>query len=91
VAGRLEGTRLLIQISDNGEGIPAEIKDKLFNKFCSTKGAKGTGLGLAITRKVIEEHGGSISVESQQGKGTTFFIEIPLKSVQTEEAVKAAV
>jgi len=91
VAGRLEGTRLLIQISDNGEGIPVEVKDKLFNKFYSTKGARGTGLGLAITRKVIEEHGGSISVESQQGKGTAFFIEIPLKSVQTEEAVKAAV
>jgi len=91
VAGRVEGARLLIQVTDNGEGIPQEVKDKLFNKFWSTKGHKGTGLGLVITRKVIEEHGGSIAVESQPGKGTTFFIEIPLKSSRVEGAVKAAV
>jgi PAS domain S-box-containing protein len=91
IAGRVEGSRLLIQISDNGEGIPQAVKDKLFNKFWSTKGHKGTGLGLVITRKVIEEHGGSIGVESQPGKGTTFFIEIPLKSSQIEGVAKAAI
>ncbi|MBI4962812.1 MAG: PAS domain-containing protein [Desulfomonile tiedjei] len=91
VAGRIEGSRLLVQVSDSGEGIPEEVKDSLFNKFYSTKGAKGTGLGLVITRKVIEEHGGGLNVESQLGRGTTFFIEIPLKSVRNEEAVKAAV
>jgi len=91
VAGRINGSRLLIQISDNAEGIPEEVKDKLFNKFCSTKGHKGTGLGLVITRKVVEEHGGSIRVESQPGEGTTFFIEIPLRSSRIEGTVKAAV
>lgn len=90
VAGRVEGKRLLIQVTDNGEGIPEEVKDKLFNKFCSTKGAKGTGLGLVITRKVIEEHGGAISVESQPGRGTTFLIEIPLKPVGNNEVAKVA-
>ena len=91
VAGRIEETRLLIKVSDNGEGIPDEIRDKLFNKFYSTKGAKGTGLGLVITRKVIEEHCGTISVESRPGSGTTFLIEIPLQSAPTDDAVKTAI
>lgn len=91
VAGRVEDARLLIKVSDNGEGIPDEIRDKLFNKFYSTKGAKGTGLGLVITRKVVEEHRGTISVESRPGLGTTFMIEIPLKSATINEAVEAAI
>ena len=91
VSSRIEGPRLFIQIADTGEGIPEEVKERLFTKFYSTKGAKGTGLGLVITRKVIEEHGGTIRVESQPGRGTTFSIEIPLKTVQAEERVNVPI
>lgn len=89
VGGRIEGDRLLMEVTDDGEGIPEEVKDKLFNKFYSTKGAKGTGLGLVITRKVIEEHGGFIRVESESGKGTSFFLDIPLRPAASEP-VRAA-
>jgi signal transduction histidine kinase len=90
VGGRIEDNTLVMEVTDDGEGIPSEVKDKLFNKFYSTKGAKGTGLGLVITRKVIEEHRGSIRVESEPGKGTSFFVEIPLRRA-TPEPARAAV
>jgi len=72
-------------------GMSEEVKEKLFNRFYSTKGSKGTGLGLVITRKVVEEHGGTIHVESKPGKGTTFTIEIPVQSAGQGDAIRAAV
>lgn len=68
---------LRIVVSDNGKGIPAREIDRLFQPFYSTKEGKGTGLGLAITKKVIDEHGGSITVSSEIGKGTIFEISFP--------------
>jgi PAS domain S-box-containing protein len=65
-------------IEDNGSGIEEKVKDKLFTSFFSTKGVQGTGLGLMVTRKMIEEHQGSISVDSQEGVGTTFTFRLPL-------------
>jgi signal transduction histidine kinase len=56
-----------------------ETKEKLFQSFFSTKGSKGTGLGLMITKKIIEEHGGTISVESEKEKGSTFVVRLPEK------------
>ncbi|MFH1116518.1 MAG: ATP-binding protein [Pseudomonadota bacterium] len=91
VGGCIEAGRLFLQVSDNGSGMPPEVKEKLFNKFYSTKGGKGTGLGLVITRKVVEEHRGIIQVESAPGRGTTFTIEIPVKPADTSGALKAAV
>jgi len=88
---RIQGKRLVITIADDADGIPAEVKEKLFNKFYSTKGSKGTGLGLVITRKVVEEHGGTIKVESEPGHGTRFVIELPLRAAQGPDAQKAAV
>jgi len=79
VAGRVEGERLIMQVADDGTGMPEEVKERLFGKFYSTKGTKGTGLGLVITKKIIEEHQGSIIVESEPGRGTNFTIEIPLR------------
>jgi signal transduction histidine kinase len=78
VSGRVEQDELRITVSDNGIGMTEEVREKLFKKFYSTKGSKGTGLGLVITRKIVQEHGGSISVESEYGKGTSFCIKIPL-------------
>ncbi|NQT07328.1 MAG: GAF domain-containing sensor histidine kinase [Candidatus Omnitrophica bacterium] len=69
--------RLAIIIRDNGKGMPAEEAAKIFQPFYSTKKGKGTGLGLAITKKVVEEHGGSIKCSSEPGKGTTFEILLP--------------
>jgi two-component system sensor histidine kinase HydH len=69
--------RLEIRIADTGAGIAAENRTKIFDPFFSTK-KKGTGLGLAITAKIIETHGGEITVESEEGRGTTFTIHLPL-------------
>ncbi len=89
IGGRLENARLFIQVSDDGIGIPEHVRQNLFTKFYSTKGSKGTGLGLVVTRKIIEEHGGTIKVESTPGKGTTFFIEVPLRPAERNKALAA--
>ncbi len=70
---------IVVKISDNGAGMSDSVKEKLFSSFFSTKGAKGTGLGLLVTRKLIEEHDGSIVVESELAIGTTFTITLPFK------------
>lgn len=75
--GQSNGPNLSVTISDSGSGIPAEIIDRLFEPFFTTK-PNGTGLGLPITRRIIYEHGGSISVESQPNKGATFTILLPI-------------
>lgn len=89
IGGRLENARVLIQVSDDGIGIPEHVRQNLFTKFYSTKGSKGTGLGLVVTRKIVEEHSGTIRVESAPGRGTTFYIELPLKPAQQNKALVA--
>ena len=74
---RASGKTLLFQVSDNGSGMTDEVKEKLFTKFFSTKSGRGTGLGLLITQKIIHEHGGKISVESEAGQGTIFSVRLP--------------
>ena len=73
---------ILISVKDDGVGIPQEDIPYIFNDFyiakSAPKDAKGSGLGLAITRRVIEAHDGSISVESELGKGSTFTIHLPI-------------
>ncbi len=71
------GGRLQIEVSDNGSGIAPENIGKVFEPFFTTR-VRGTGLGLAITRKTIHDHGGTITVKSEQGKGTSFIITLPL-------------
>ncbi len=68
---------ILIEVSDNGCGIPRENLAKIFDPFYTTKGQKGTGLGLAVVWGIIEKHQGKIEVESEVGKGTTFKIWLP--------------
>ena len=74
----LEDEYIVISISDTGCGIPDDIKDKIFDPFFSTK-PNGTGLGLTICRNIVLAHNGILSVDSEYGKGTTFYIKIPLK------------
>lgn len=67
-----------IRISDTGSGISKDDLPKIFEPFYSTKGQKGTGLGLAVIWGIIDNHNGTINVESEVGKGTTFIIRLPL-------------
>ena len=66
-----------ITVSDTGRGIPERALDRVFEPFFTTK-ETGTGLGLAITHGIIQQHGGSIEVESKEGEGTTFRIHLPI-------------
>ncbi len=68
----------VVHIRDDGCGIPAEIKEKIFNPFFTTKDV-GTGLGLAICQKIVEQHSGRIEVESQPGLGSVFSVYLPLR------------
>lgn len=65
-------------VTDNGSGMSEEVKSKLFSSFFSTKGPQGTGLGLLVTSKLIEEHRGTIEVDSELDRGTTFSIRLPI-------------
>ena len=75
-----DGNNLVIAIEDNGCGLSKEVKDKLFKEMITTKGKNGTGLGLFMSYSNIRAHfNGNITFESHEGKGTTFFIHLPLK------------
>ncbi|MBU8920465.1 MAG: PAS domain S-box protein [Bacteroidales bacterium] len=69
-----------IEVSDNGSGMPEDVKEKMFDPFFTTKSVgKGTGQGLAISRSVIvDKHGGEIECETEEGEGTTFIIRLPI-------------
>jgi len=72
-----ERAHLWLKVADTGEGIASEVQERLFEPYFSTK-TDGTGLGLAITRAVVEAHGGSLSVDSRPGEGTTMTATFPL-------------
>ena len=78
-----------ISISDSGSGIPLDFQDKVFEKFTQadssdTRRVGGTGLGMAITKSIIEKHGGHISFDSTPGKGTIFYIDLPISKKQSK-------
>ena len=66
-----------IVVRDNGRGIPQELLPRIFQPFFTTKGPDGTGLGLSLTRRIVEQHGGGISVSSIPGKATEFTVYLP--------------
>jgi PAS domain S-box-containing protein len=79
-----EGSYVCLGVSDTGHGMPEEIRSKVFEPFFTTKDfGKGTGLGLTVVKGIIEEHGGTIAVESAVDKGTTFWIRLPLDGAET--------
>jgi len=74
-----DGQRIMVRVVDTGEGIPGDIQDRIFDPFFTTKmPGKGTGLGLSISYRIIREHGGTIEVESDEGRGATFTIMLPV-------------
>ena len=90
-----EGGHLALRVTDRGRGIAAEDMGKLFKKFQQLDGSNvrsvgGTGLGLAICRGIVEEHGGSIDVESQLGQGATFTVTVPLPASEGVAGIDAA-
>ncbi|MCP4577044.1 MAG: GHKL domain-containing protein, partial [Deltaproteobacteria bacterium] len=75
-----DGDRIVFDIIDNGIGMDDATRDKMFSLFFSSKGQQGTGLGLYITNRIIEQHGGRITVDSTPGQGTHIGIRIPQSS-----------
>nr|MDA8405128.1 ATP-binding protein [Desulfobacteraceae bacterium] len=73
-----EEKQVEIRVVDTGKGIPADILPNLFDPFFSTKGTSGTGLGLFVSYGIVKNHGGTISVSSEVGTGTTFTITLPI-------------
>lgn len=84
VRSTAEKGAVVISIADTGCGIPQNIRAKIFDPFFTTKGSgKGTGQGLAIARSVVvDRHGGTLTFESEMGKGTTFYVRLPLNEIQ---------
>jgi signal transduction histidine kinase len=74
-----QDNHIIVSIADTGAGISADIQSKIFNAFFTTKKlGEGSGLGLDIVKKIIDKHAGKIWFESEVGKGTTFFVELPI-------------
>jgi two-component system NtrC family sensor kinase len=90
---RADAMHVAVEVQDNGKGIPADVLPRIFDPFFTTKDVgKGTGLGLSIAYKIIEQHGGSIHVDSAVGVGTRFTVVLPLSppSPAQEEAPAAS-
>lgn len=76
-----------VTVTDSGKGVPESETDKIFQPFHTTK-AEGTGLGLAIVQRVIETHGGEVTVESREGRGSSFRLRFPLNAEQSSNEHK---
>jgi len=75
---RSSGTDVILKVTDNGIGMTEKVKQRCFEPFFSTKGLSGTGLGLSMVYGIIRRHKGTIEVESELGKGTTFMLHLPI-------------
>jgi signal transduction histidine kinase len=87
IAAAVNADHFVVSVSDTGPGIPVPEQEKIFEEFhqvdsSNTKVKGGTGLGLAISRRIIELHGGQITVDSDLGRGSTFTIKLPVEAVQ---------
>ena|SRR5215471_720324 len=80
-----------IRVSDNGPGVPAAVRNTLFDPFVSAGKPNGTGLGLAIVSKIVHDHGGSVVVESTSPRGTVFLVKLPRSQRSVEEQTQEVV
>jgi signal transduction histidine kinase len=84
--GSTSDNALLVRFRDTGQGIPPELMPRLFEPFASAK-ERGTGLGLAVSRRIVQEHGGSITVRPAPGGGTIFEVTLPAARLPEPAAV----
>ncbi len=84
VRTRADGDEAVVEIEDTGAGIPDEVRARIFEPFFTTK-ANGTGLGLAVVRRIVEWHGGTVSVRTRPGEGTAFALRFPLGRAPVEK------
>jgi signal transduction histidine kinase len=75
-----DGAQVLVRVSDSGAGMTTEVSRRVFEPFYTTK-ARGVGLGLAVSRRIVEAHGGDITVESTPGQGAAFTVSLPRVAV----------
>ncbi|MEF8943534.1 MAG: ATP-binding protein [Desulfohalobiaceae bacterium] len=88
--GHAEGKGFYFRVQDTGRGIPEEQVNRIFDPFYTTKGdASGSGLGLSVSRGIIESHHGSIAVDSQEGRGTTFVVYLPYEQHEDENGAES--
>ena len=80
----------MVEVIDTGTGIPEPIRQKIFDPFFTTKGPKGTGLGLSMAYGILARHSGRITVESEEGRGTTFRLSFPPSDQVAEVAAEPA-
>ncbi len=79
VSTKKDGSKVLISVKDNGNGIPQKILDKIFQPFFTTKPTgQGTGLGLSLSYDIVKAHGGELKVETKEGEGSEFIVQIPI-------------
>lgn len=90
VHARLEERQVVIDVSDNGPGIPIGAKDRLFEAFYTSKGEQGTGLGLYISRSLVEAHGGTLELVSSSSAGSNFRLTLPADTPDSIPAAPAA-
>jgi two-component system NtrC family sensor kinase len=81
VSARVRDDEAVVEVADTGIGIPPEHLARIYDPFFTTKGeSRGTGLGLSVTFGIVNEHGGTLSCESEPGQGTRFRLALPLAS-----------
>ena len=78
-----QGQTMVLKVKDNGSGIPPENLKKVFEMFFSGKGESGSGLGLAVSKRIVENHRGTISVENQKDKGADFVVKLPIRQQES--------
>ncbi len=86
----LHNRMAILEVRDDGPGIPEKYRQRIFDPFFSTKPpGKGTGLGLALSMKIAQEHGGTLEVESEEGQGATFRLILPVQEVSADQVPQA--
>jgi CheY-like chemotaxis protein len=90
LTARRVGTDVVVEVADSGDGMPAAVRTRIFEPFFTTKGELGTGLGLVQVRAIVQQHQGTIAVESRRGRGTTFRIALPWAPTTVPQPIESS-